>query len=338
MISVRFTSDISIQEVRTDSGGVAIGDRNVLLGWRHERVESLSASRDGKRLAFLSRNTVNHVYTTWFDPAVGLTGTPTRLTPADWNELVTAWTPDSDSVLFSSNRHDDGDIFRQRLGSVVAEPLVTGPGEQFHPEVTSDGRWVLYTDHSPDNDYRIMRIPLTGGTSEPLVAVHAWGIPRCSFRGGCVVEKWQGSDLVISALDPMRGEGAELGRLQTSLFGFCIAPDGDSAAFIVPSQTDRRNRLRLVSFTGRPPKEILVRDVTNLWNLDPLSSGAGFFSSMSYPSGRGALVFIRPDGASRVLWSPENLDPFYATASPDSRHLAIGAAEVHSNAWMMTRF
>lgn len=332
----RSRTQVSIQEVRTNSAGVAVGDSRVLTGWRQDRIVQLSASRDGARLAFLNILDESDIYIAGFDPAVGLTDTPKPLRIDDWSDGAISWTPDSTAVLFDSNRNDDSDIFRQRVDNGGLEPVAVGPGAQHRPEVTSDGRWILYVDHSPGGLDRIMRVPLSGGTAEPISTVTQWGLPRCSFRGRCVLEEWLGPDLVVTALDPVNGKGAELGRWRAPTLGFSLLADGSAAAFIVAAG-GRRTVIRVVSLKGEPPRDIAVQNVANLNNLDPLPGGAGFLSrdDSAHPM---ALVFVRPDGTSRVLWSPTDVEVEGAIASPDGRHLAINTTITHGNAWMVSGF
>jgi Tol biopolymer transport system component len=57
-----------------------------------------------------------------------------------------AWLPDSQSVLYSMA----GSLWRQKLDSSVAEQLTAGPGYDYQPDVSSDGRWVIYDSYSKD--------------------------------------------------------------------------------------------------------------------------------------------------------------------------------------------
>ena len=341
---VRTSTQDSIQEIRMNSAGVAVGTPRFLTGWRQDRVGHLSASADGARLVFRSHagayvfNDAGeaHVYVASFDPARGLTDTPKLLGLDEWGEAVTAWTPDNTAVLLLSNRNDDSDVFRQRVDGGGLEPVAVGPGVQGRAEVTSDGRWVLYQDSRPGDPDRIMRVPVPGGSAEVVVTLTRWGQPRCSFRGQCVLQEWQGPDLVASALDPVHGRGAELGRWRGVGFGFCLLPDGSATALLLDSGGPR-TVIRVVSLKGEPPRDIAVQNVANLTNLDPLSGGAGFLSRDDN-AGRKTLVFVRPDGTTRALWSPTNVEVESAIASPDGRHLAINTTTTHSNAWMVSGF
>ena len=73
-----------------------------------------------------------------------------------------------------------------------------------------------------------MRVPVTGGASEVLTTIRK-GFPHCSARGRCVVLDYQGSQIVISEIDPLRGKGAELARIPET-FGGYLLPDGNAFA------------------------------------------------------------------------------------------------------------
>jgi len=80
----------------------------------------------------------------------------------------------------------------------------------------------------------------------------------------------------------------------------------------------------------------VVENASALVNLDWGGTGAGFFSS-NQTAGRSELLFIRPDGTSRVLWSQQG-DSVTAIPSPDGTHLAIAGWTRQSNVWMLTDF
>src|SRR6202140_1155789 len=57
-----------------------------------------------------------------------------------------AWTPDSRGVVYTMA----GSLWRQKLGSTVAEQLTAGPGYDYQPDCAPDGRWVVYTSYAKD--------------------------------------------------------------------------------------------------------------------------------------------------------------------------------------------
>jgi Tol biopolymer transport system component len=57
-----------------------------------------------------------------------------------------AWSPDSQSVVYSMA----GSLWRQRLDSGLAEELTSGPGYDYQPDCSLDGRWVVYAKYDRD--------------------------------------------------------------------------------------------------------------------------------------------------------------------------------------------
>jgi len=57
-----------------------------------------------------------------------------------------AWTPDSRSLIYSMA----GSLWRQKVESTAAEQLTAGPGYDYQPDCSSDGRWVVYASYAKD--------------------------------------------------------------------------------------------------------------------------------------------------------------------------------------------
>jgi TolB protein len=57
------------------------------------------------------------------------------------------WWPDSRSIVYSMA----GSLWRQDLDSTVAEQLTDGPGYDYQPDVSPDGRWVIYDSYAKDS-------------------------------------------------------------------------------------------------------------------------------------------------------------------------------------------
>src|SRR5215470_8737856 len=57
-----------------------------------------------------------------------------------------AWSSDSRSLVYSMS----GTLWRQSLGSGIADQLTAGPGYDYQPDCSSDGRWVAYVTYLQD--------------------------------------------------------------------------------------------------------------------------------------------------------------------------------------------
>ena len=52
-----------------------------------------------------------------------------------------AWLPDSRTLVYSMG----GSLWRQKLDSTIAEQLTAGPGYDYQPDCSPDGRWIVYS-------------------------------------------------------------------------------------------------------------------------------------------------------------------------------------------------
>src|SRR5215831_14336016 len=57
-----------------------------------------------------------------------------------------AWSPDSRSLIYSMA----GSLWRQDVGSITAEQLTSGPGYDYQPDWSVDGRWVGFARYDHD--------------------------------------------------------------------------------------------------------------------------------------------------------------------------------------------
>jgi DNA-binding winged helix-turn-helix (wHTH) protein/Tol biopolymer transport system component len=312
-------------------GAFSLGEGSVRAGLRLS-----SASSDGKRIVMTRDVSHGDIFTAPFDERNGrLLETPRRLTTDERGSYPGAWTPDGQTILFNLGQSGSQDIFKQRLDSESAEPLVEGPGNQLLPRITSDGQWVLFLEPIGTERWRIMRVPLAGGRPQQVLAAGmAW--PRCATRGPCVLFEQNEDQWFISSLDPVRGRGMRLCSVPFNLRGEDLSPDGNAIALVVEDPRSM-NRIRIYSMRGELQKDLVVKDATVLWNLDWGGSGAGFFSTNRTPNGN-ELLFIRLDGTSHVLWSQQGDYSVAAIPSPDGTHLAIAGWTRQSNVWMLTDF
>jgi Tol biopolymer transport system component len=287
-------------------------------------------------LLFKSDTTHVDVYVARFDERHGrLLDTPRRLTTDERGSWPGAWTPDGKTILFDSGQSGSKDIFAQSLAPESTVPLVVGPGHQILPRVSSDGEWVLFQELARTPGWPVMRVPLAGGRPEQVFAATGVAWPRCAVRGRCVLFEQDKDRWIISSLDPVRGKGERLGSIPFTNRGEDLSPDGKALALVVDDPRSM-NRIRIYSLRGELQKEVVVEYASALMHLDWGGTGAGFFSSNQTP-GHSELLFIRPDGTSRVLWSQQG-DAMTAIPSPDGTHLAISGWTRQSNIWMLTDF
>ncbi len=91
-----------------------------------------------------------------------------------------AWTADGRSLIYAMQ----GSLWRQQLGDTMAYQLTTGPGYDYQPDVSPDGRHAVYASYRKDA-IELRLLDLETLVSEPLVSNGAVNLePRWSPDGG----------------------------------------------------------------------------------------------------------------------------------------------------------
>ncbi|HXM39337.1 MAG TPA: CehA/McbA family metallohydrolase [Gemmatimonadales bacterium] len=90
-----------------------------------------------------------------------------------------AWSPDGTELIYSMQ----GSLWRQRIGSGVAEQLTTGPGYDYQPDWSPDGRLVVFARYARDA-IELALLDLASGAVTALTANGAVNLePRWSPDG-----------------------------------------------------------------------------------------------------------------------------------------------------------
>jgi Tol biopolymer transport system component len=90
-----------------------------------------------------------------------------------------AWSPDSRELIYSMA----GCLWRQRLGTQVAQQLTDGAGYDYQPDWSPDGRWVVYSSYR-DDSVELWVLDFSSGATRALTANGAVNVePRFSPDG-----------------------------------------------------------------------------------------------------------------------------------------------------------
>jgi len=280
---------------------------------------------------------------------------PQRLTVSDSLDYPTAWTHDSTSVIFQSNRAGRNQIFRQPLSSDTAELLVQGADDEVGAEPTPDGAWILYWANSnPGREpsstaIRLMRFPAAGGSPTQVLEVPNWANSiepnnvefDCPSSPGksCVLARSEQEQLLFFALDPVRGQGREIGRTKvgSSLQTYwSLSPDG--AVIGVANPVRLPEKIRILDLHSAAERDIQLPHGWRIWSLCWAADGKGLFATVSQ-SGSYLLVRVDLDGQTHVLLDRGRSNWIsFVTTSPDGRHLAFCQQIFESNAWLWEGF
>jgi Tol biopolymer transport system component len=331
--------------------GEAAGKPERLAQWSDFGPADLAITADGKRLSFLKSRDWQDVYLGELGPDGASMKPPRRFTLDNRGiRSLDAWTLDSQAILFSSDRNGKREIFRQGLNESVAEAVAQGPGDVYNAALSPDGAWMLY-EESPratfgarSSPQRLMGRPVAGGSPEMVLeepAATDWDY-RCPLKPGspCVLRQKEGKDFVFYSLDPARGKGEQLGKIEVHSVGYTgwnVSPDASRLA-LVDSQK-YQGRIEVLTLSERAWHEVSGEpgwgDFQSIaWAAD----GNGFFVTSWLPESFN-LLYVTLDGKVKPLLRNGHRQFMYQPLpSPDGKYLGFQAQTWDSNVWLLEGF
>ena len=332
-----------------ENSGVPHGKPRRLTDWSGYSIDHLSATADGKRLAFL--RSTHHASALVGDlaGAGNRLGSSRRLTIDDNINIALAWTPDSREVIFSSQRAATRQIYRQALdpGS-TPQPMTSSPGTNFYlARLSPDGAWLIVEGESSDSfEMALYRVAITGGAPQRLFRVDGLTQYWCTNQTAnfCVLGRPDPArnELAVSSFDPLSASQKDLLRIpldhgtQASVgadYAWQLSPDGSWIAIAKRHES----RIRLVPLRKNQPRTITVNSYSDVTDLSWAVDSRSLFVSALGPAGA-TLLHVDLDGHAQPIWLQPQTTSFWGFSSPDARHLAISAEARETSVWMISNF
>jgi Tol biopolymer transport system component/predicted Ser/Thr protein kinase len=321
--------------------------------WADFLPSSMTTTADGKILAFIKGRVHEDIYVGELDQDSGTLKTPRRMTLDNHSSYPDAWTQDSRSILFVSNRNGRRELFKQGLTESVPEKIVSSAAGElaFGNGLSPDGSWILYWQiarpegKAPPSLVRLMRQPVAGGPPETVLELpFAVAVGTDCFCPGkpanpCVLNEWEGKSLHFYAFDPVRGKGGSLGKIEVETIapvGWAVSPDGSQIAVVDYSHKDR---IELLTLSNHSWHEMVVEPnwgyyQSVAWTAD----GKGFFLTTALLNSFD-LVRVSPSGKVQLLWSNGQRQGITRPVpSPNGKHLAFQAETQDNNIWLLENF
>ena len=315
---------------------------------------------DGKRFVFLNGRAQSDIYLAELANEGSGLKTPRRLTLDERIDWPGGWSADSKTMFLYSDRKGNFDIYKQRPDDRDAEPMVTGPEEKRAPQISPDGKWLLYMQwpkaapDAPPGFGELMRVPLAGGPPEAVLDFKGYsglgvmspasivgGYPsfRCPAHGGstCVLAEKREKNIVFTAFDPMQGRKTALIRVSADadIRGWDLSPDGSRVA--LPVFDWKAADVRILPLDGGAPRTLSAMPWTQLHAIAWAADGKSLFLASN--SSRGSWI-VRMDstGNTKLLFKQPGMDIYALAPSPDGHSLAFGAVQSNFNAWTIASF
>lgn len=351
--------DANLWDIRIDPvTGKPEGQPRRLTNWSGFAFVDPTISANGEEFAFLNEHDQSDVMVGQLEKGGNTLVDPTRLTLSDRIDWPGGWSRDNQNVLFYSDRSGEFDLYRQALSNRTAQAINTTPAEKRMPQVSPDGKWIVYIswperkDLSAPPEGHIMRMPVSGGPPTPVFAVKGYadyyppgfvrhnllGYPsfRCPSIAGalCVLAEHDHAkkEIVFTRFDPVAGKKKVVARVPMPVDSWVLSPDGSEIA--TTHYSYQKSVIRITPVDGGKRREVDVKGWIRLMSIGWGADGKSLFATSD--SSRGSmLLHIDMNGDAHGLL--RNGDDFYLpTASPDGRHLAFGALVSNANAWVVS--
>ncbi|PYX46242.1 MAG: hypothetical protein DMG83_07910 [Acidobacteria bacterium] len=342
-------NDSNLWALKVDGEGRAAGNAIRLTHGTGE-ASAISVTSDGKRLAYFRQAVEPDVYVADLDANGTRLSTPRRLTLDERADFPYSWTPDSKSVIFTSDRNGRFNIFRQGVHDAEPEILVRSDEDLAIPRLSPDGNSIIYLITPPNGasgeiPSRLMRAPLEGGP--PQLVLEAIGInnQQCARLPSavCIISRFEPGHEQFFYFDPEKGMGAEIKKAEIHSinaydFNWSLSPDGQMLAMSKREGIQELPEIRILPLRDQPEKTIPVPGWEGVGSIDWAADSKSVWAT-GYSSGGGkALVNVALTGRVRPLLAEKEMTLGWAIPSPDGKHLAIWKAHGDSNVWMLENF
>ncbi|HVI10473.1 MAG TPA: protein kinase [Candidatus Binatia bacterium] len=216
------------------------GQPTALTSWEQSTPELFSVSADGKRLIYDSHQDSDILFLGDLRSA-DKTLKSRRLSADEWSSYPGDWDRNSGALFFESRRSDRWVIAKSAPGSDASEVVLSGAANYYLPVLSPDGERLLFTEKTgtSPSERRLMSTPIGGGARSTVLSGRYTYHCGHSPGTGCVLSEMQGKDLVFFVLDPAKGKGDEIQRVDAGLNPvWALSPDGTRIA-IAPADTGK---------------------------------------------------------------------------------------------------
>jgi serine/threonine protein kinase/Tol biopolymer transport system component len=331
-----------LSRIKTDPRTAVPVAPPVRLSLATDFLTDVSASSDGRAVSLVKGTSQSTVHVGDYTAAAPAILNVRRLALDASTSFPHAWTTDSRAVIFESDRDGNNDLFRQNLDSRVSQMLIATPREDFHANLTPDGRWLLFMQGPLGSllPGTVARAPAAGGRPEEVVKSGVVDEFRCALPGGkrCIARAVLTDQkiYIYYELDPIRGLGRELARTQwaQNIYGdWALSPDGTEVA--VPNHDPRTAVIRMLSLDKPeiPERELPIPGLANISGLNWTADGAGWFTVITTSVGA-RLVHVDRKGRVTPLLDHGG----YTIPSPDGRRVAMMIPAITTNVWSVEGF
>ncbi len=305
-------------------------------------IQGLSITEDGKHLAIWRDDREGEAFLADVDQKTGDIGTPRRLTFDANANKPHAWMPDSQSVIFESDRSGVWQLYKQAPQDAVPELLVS-EGHAYLARLSTDGAYILYLhfdpNAAPDAPIDVMKVSVSDRSRQRIFSAKNIFNMQCARTPSrlCLFStiSWLENETHFFSFDPDTGKRDELFKMDNGPLNWTLSPDGSTIAFLLGAE----QKIRMYSVGSRTWSEFQVPGWQAMHSIDWSADGKQLIIPAYDAKSQPVLLGVSPNGAARVLRAAERQEDFlYVIPSPDGKQVAITTVVGDSNVWLRDNF
>ena len=340
-------NDSNLWSIRVDSNGDRAWGEPSRLTTGPDAKETVGISVDGKHLLFLRRTSSPEVFVADVASDGARLGALHRLSLEERRNLPFAWTADNKSVIFASDRDGAFHIFKQSPDQPAPDLLVGGERNAEGARLTPNGSEILYllipSPNDTDRRVRLMRMPVSGGTPQEVLA----GIGITNVQCGrapsnvCLYSRFSPNGLVFVTFDPLSGKEKEVTRIEDQewyAYNWTLSPDGSTLALSKKHRTQDHAAIHLLPVSGGSERTITAEPWSGIAYMDWAADGRTLWVRALSPAGVPTLLSVDLHGKATPALQEPDMELGWAIPSPDGRRVAVWKASKTSNAWVLDGF
>ena len=307
---------------------------------------AISASGDGKKLLYLRTVEDPDVFVGELDGRASRVNVLKRLTLDEGKDLPFAWSADSRSVFFVSNRDGASHVFRQSIDQSTPELFIGGPDSIVMVRMNPEQNGVLYLVNSrpgpKEAPSRLMEMPLSGGSPRKILESASINNFQCAVLPSriCLMsDELSTSALIIYQIDEDSGEKKEVIRItdpESFDYNWTLSRDGTRLAIAKVNAWSIPSSIRILELPTHREQVIPLPVGISARYIDWAADSKSIWVSAASGDKR-SLVNLDLNGKFKTAFDAEKPELGWAIPSPDGKRLAILQGTRTSNAWLVER-
>ena len=297
---------------------------------------AISASISTKHIAVLRKSEFPQAFVADMEQSTGKLQNVRRLTLDENMNVPSAWTVDSNSVAFISNRRGVLNVFSQALDQNVPT-LVAEANKIGMVRLAPDGTHFLYVvnaDHAAKRPAVVMSVPVSGGPPRALLQQPEIYDIQCARAPSklCLVGISGHDKAQELVFDPDDGKTRHFKvQANTLWLEWSLSPDGKTLAVIVPGP-----KLRFIDIETNASREFTLGKWERLLAVDWMPDNNSVLVSTRKPDGGCVILRVDLNGQDEVVFAGGKVPRvLWAIPSPDAHHVLINAVTGENNVWML---